>query len=79
MPGKPFVLMYRSMNGFPGIHPLGDRSIIPLSLLYIRVNGIFDHATAFFRIKGSQGGSTLNLFSDASLLVIAAQSSRVPL
>jgi hypothetical protein len=32
MPGKPFVLMYRSMNGFPGIHPLGDRSKIPLTL-----------------------------------------------
>jgi hypothetical protein len=46
MPGKPFVLMYRSMNGFPGIHPLGDRSKIPLTLLYIRANGIFDHATA---------------------------------
>jgi len=51
MPGKPFVLMYRSMNGFPGIHSLGDRSKIPLTLLYIRANGIFDHATAFFRMK----------------------------
>jgi len=51
MPGKPFVLMYRSMNGFPGIHPLGDRSKIPLTLLYIRANGIFDRATALFRFK----------------------------
>jgi len=31
MPEKPLVQMYRSMNSFPGIHPLRERSKIPLT------------------------------------------------
>jgi hypothetical protein len=58
MPEKPFVLMYRSMNGFSGIHPLGERSKTPLTLLYIRPNGIFDRVTAFFRLKPAQSYAT---------------------
>jgi hypothetical protein len=50
IPGSPFVLMYRSMNGLPGIHPLGERPKLPLTLLYIRANGSFGRATALFRL-----------------------------
>jgi hypothetical protein len=47
---KPFVLMYRSMNGFLCVHPSGEMSQIPFTLLYIRANGIWDISTAVFRI-----------------------------
>ena len=48
MPEKPLVQMYRSMNSFPGIHPLRERSKIPLTplryaqdrLLYISVRSV---------------------------------------
>jgi hypothetical protein len=43
---KPFVLMYRSMNGFLYVHPLGVWAQSPNALLYIRANGLLAHTTA---------------------------------
>jgi hypothetical protein len=47
---KPFVLMYRSMNGFLCVHLFGERPQSPFTLLYIRANGLWGHSTAVIRI-----------------------------